>query len=90
MVPACIKVCPTGTLSFGPRDKILQEANKRLKSVKKRFPLARLIDVGEVSWIYILNRPEAEFQMTVAARRKRPVAMARRAFLTPFGAWLQG
>jgi formate dehydrogenase iron-sulfur subunit len=91
MVPACIKVCPTGTLSFGPRDKMLEMANKRLAEVKKRFPQAKLMgDEEEVSWIYILNRPEAEFQMTVAARKKRPVTVARRAFMRPFGALVAG
>jgi formate dehydrogenase iron-sulfur subunit len=90
MIPACIKACPTGTLTFGPRDKILEMANNRLAEVKKRFPLARLVDKEEVSWIYLLNRPEAEFQVTARARKTRPITVARRAFLKPFGAWLQG
>jgi len=90
LIPACIKVCPTGTLTFGPRDKILAMARKSLNEVKKRFPLARLIDEDEVSWIYLLHRPEAEFQMTVRAKRTRPVTVARRAFMKPFGALVAG
>ena len=90
MIPACIKVCPTGTLAFGPRDKILEMANKRLEEVKKRFPLARLIDEDEVNWIYLLHQPEAEFQMTVRARTTRSVTVARRAFMRPFGALVAG
>ncbi len=89
MIPACIKVCPTGTLTFGPRDKILKMANKRLKDVKKRFPLARLMgDEEEVSWIYLIHQPEAEFQMTV--RAKKPSTVARRAFMKPLGALVAG
>ena len=88
MIPACIKACPTGTLAFGPRDKILGMANRRLKEVKKRFPLAKLVDKDEVSWIYLLHQPEAEFQMTV--RAKRPVTVARRAFMKPLGALAAG
>jgi len=88
MIPACIKVCPTGTLTFGPRDKILGVANRRLKEVKKKFPLARLVDKEEVSWIYLLHRPEAEFQMTVRARR--PITVARRALMKPLWALAAG
>jgi len=91
MVPACIKACPTGTLSFGPRDKMLEMANKRLAEVKKHFPEAKLMgDEEEVSWIYLLHRPEAEFQMTVRAKKTRPVTVARRAFMRPFGALVAG
>jgi formate dehydrogenase iron-sulfur subunit len=90
MIPACIKACPTGTLAFGPRDKILAMARKSLNEVKKRFPLARLIDEDEVSWIYLSHRPEAEFQMTVRAKRTRPVTVARRALMKPFGAFIAG
>jgi len=88
MIPACIKACPTGALAFGPRDKILEMANERVKVVKERFPLARLIDVDEVSWIYLLHLPQAEFQMTV--RAKRPSTVARRAFMKPLGALVAG
>jgi formate dehydrogenase iron-sulfur subunit len=90
MIPACIKACPTGTLAFGPLDEILDMANKRLSEVKKRFPAASLIDEEEVNWIYLLHRPQAEFQMTVRARRARPAAVARRAFIKPFRALIAG
>ena len=86
-----IKVCPTGTLSFGPRDKILKAAQKRLGEVKKRFPEAGLMgDEEEVSWIYLLHQPEAEFQMTVRAKMAKPFSVARRAILRPFGALVAG
>jgi formate dehydrogenase iron-sulfur subunit len=90
MIPACIKVCPTGTLAFGSRDKILEVADQRLREVKKRFPDARLIDEEEVSWIYLLHRPEAEFQMTVRARKARPTIVGRRAFMKPLRALVAG
>ncbi|MFB0505920.1 MAG: 4Fe-4S dicluster domain-containing protein [Thermodesulfobacteriota bacterium] len=90
MIPACIKTCPTGALTFGLRDKILEMANKRLAEVKERFPLTRLVDKEEVSWIYLLHRPEAEFQMTVRAKTTRPVTVARRTFLKPLGTLVAG
>ncbi len=88
MIPACIKACPTGALAFGLREKILETANERLKVAKERFPLARLIDMEEISWIYLLHQPAAEFQMTV--RAKGPITVARRAFMKPFGALVAG
>ena len=90
MIPACIKACPTGALSFGPREEILEMANKRLEEVKKQFPSAKVIDADEVSWIYLLHQPEAEFQMTVRAKKTRSVTVARRAFMRPFGALIAG
>jgi len=90
MIPACIKVCPTGTLAFGPRDQILDMASKRLREVKKGFPDATLIDEEDVSWIYLLHRPEAEFQMTVRTRRARPTNLARRDFMKPLRSLIAG
>ena len=91
MVPACIKACPTGTLAFGPRAKILEAARARLVELKKRFPEAKLMgDQEEVRWIYVLHQPEAEFQMTVRASTSRPHGVARRSLLRPFGALAAG
>jgi len=42
MLPACVKVCPTGTMNFGDRDKMLDMARKRLKEVKAIYPNAQL------------------------------------------------
>jgi formate dehydrogenase iron-sulfur subunit len=42
MLPACVKVCPTGTMNFGDRDKMLDMAQKRLKEVKAIYPNAQL------------------------------------------------
>ena len=73
MIPACIKVCPTGALQFGPRDEILKKAEMQVRELKKRFPDARMIDADEVSWIYVLNYPEAKFQLT--RRERKPSTM---------------
>jgi formate dehydrogenase iron-sulfur subunit len=84
LVPACIKVCPTGTLQFGLRDDILKKAEMRLSTLKKTFPAARVVDAEEVSWIYILHEPEKYFQ--VSRRERKPTTMyALRSLLKPFG-----
>lgn len=46
MLPACVKVCPTGTMNFGDRDKMLDMAQKRLKEVKAAYPNAQLTGDG--------------------------------------------
>ncbi len=44
MLPACVKVCPTGAMNFGDRADMLKLAEKRLAEVKKDWPKARLAD----------------------------------------------
>lgn len=60
MIPCCVKTCPTGAMSFGERDEILELAKKRLETVKKTHPRAFLADPEAVSVIYLLAE-EAEF-----------------------------
>jgi formate dehydrogenase iron-sulfur subunit len=54
MLPACVKTCPTGAMSFGDREEILEKANKRLEHVKFRHPEAALTDPGDVRIFYLL------------------------------------
>jgi formate dehydrogenase iron-sulfur subunit len=44
LLPACVKTCPTGTMNFGDRDKMLEMANKRLEELKKQYPKAQLLN----------------------------------------------
>lgn len=89
MIPACIKACPTGALQFGLREEILKRAEIRLKVLKKTHPAARIIDKDEVSWIYVLNKPEAQFQIT--RREREPSAMyALKSLFKPLGIFAVG
>ncbi|MBO4301085.1 MAG: 4Fe-4S dicluster domain-containing protein [Desulfovibrio sp.] len=54
MLPMCVKTCPTGAMSFGERDEILDLAQKRLDVVKQKHPKAYLAYVRDVSVIYLL------------------------------------
>lgn len=54
-IPACVKSCPTGAMSFGERDKILEMCNKRVEELKKMFPRAAAINPDDVRVIYILT-----------------------------------
>ena len=52
--PACVQTCPTGAMNFGDRDEMLALATKRLAVAKKKYPKAMLIDVDDVSVIYLV------------------------------------
>jgi len=63
LAPACVKACPTGTLTFGDRDEILTAARRRLRELKATHPDAQLLDAEDVRWIYLLHEAEDEFEM---------------------------
>lgn len=75
--PACVTSCPTGAMTFGDRDDILNHAKKRLAMAKKRFPDAMLVDPDEVNVIFLLGqKPEA--YVTAARADRKPVRMSRK------------
>ncbi|RJQ61426.1 MAG: formate dehydrogenase [Desulfobacteraceae bacterium] len=55
LLPACVKACPTGATSFGERAEILELAQKRLTTVKEKYPRARLLDPHDVRIIYLVG-----------------------------------
>ncbi len=55
MIPACVKSCPTGAMTFGERDKILDAAKKRVEELKKTFPKAEAINADDVRVIYLVT-----------------------------------
>lgn len=68
MLPACVKVCPTGAMNFGERGDMLKLAEKRLATVKKTFPQAILADPDDVNVIYLLtDKPKNYHEFAVAA-----------------------
>jgi formate dehydrogenase iron-sulfur subunit len=55
MIPACVKSCPTGAMTFGERDKILNMTEKRVEELKRTFPKAAAIKPDEVRVIYLVT-----------------------------------
>jgi formate dehydrogenase iron-sulfur subunit len=57
--PACTSVCPSGALTFGKREELLESARERLYA--KDSPYVRHIygehEVGGTSWMYITDIP---------------------------------
>ena len=66
--PACAKACPTGALVFGPRDKILAEAKKRVAALKKTFPKAEALNADSVRVIYIVKADPKKYYEYAAGK----------------------
>jgi formate dehydrogenase iron-sulfur subunit len=54
-IPACVKSCPTGTLAFGERDKIVEMAKKRAEELKKAHPKAAALNADDVRVIFVVK-----------------------------------
>jgi formate dehydrogenase iron-sulfur subunit len=54
-IPACVKSCPTGAMTFGERENILEACKKRVTELNKSFPQARAINPDDVRVIYIVT-----------------------------------
>ncbi|WP_029897506.1 4Fe-4S dicluster domain-containing protein [Desulfohalovibrio reitneri] len=80
MLPACVKVCPTGAMNFGERDKMLDLADERLKIARRKYPEAMLADARDVNVIFLLtDKPENYWKNSVASASPR--GLNRKRFL---------
>jgi len=81
MLPACVKTCPTGAMSFGDRKTILEKAEKRLAEVQVHHKEALLANAGDVRAIYLLaDDPKRYHKFAVAENTigvTRKVALKR-------------
>jgi formate dehydrogenase iron-sulfur subunit len=67
LLPACVAVCPTGTMNFGEREEMLALARRRLADVQKTHPKAVLADAGSVNAIFLLlDEPKKYHEFAVA------------------------
>ncbi len=60
--PACAKGCPTGALSFGRRDQLLQEARRRIAASPDRYfdYIYGEKELGGLGWLYLAAVPPKE------------------------------
>jgi formate dehydrogenase iron-sulfur subunit len=61
LLPACVKTCPTGAMSFGDRDKMVSMAKERLAEVKSKFPKATVTGLDDVRVFYLLADKPARY-----------------------------
>lgn len=92
LIPACVKICPTGAMNFGERDAMLAMANQRLEQIKGKYPKAQLLDADQIRVIYLVVDDPKKYSKTavaslhqgvvgrlVARFRKEPAAVEARA-----------
>jgi formate dehydrogenase iron-sulfur subunit len=88
LLPACVKTCPTGAMSFGDRDKMVALAKQRLDEVKPRFPKATLTGIDDLRVFYLLaDEPKAYY--TYAKVDALPGGMDRKMALRKIGSSLK-
>jgi formate dehydrogenase iron-sulfur subunit len=90
--PACVKVCPTGAMSFGERDEMLKLAGEHLEKVKARHPKAQLIDANEVRVVYLVVDDPRKYHKNAIAGARQGVTrqLALRSLLKPAKAFFKG
>ena len=67
LVPACVKVCPTGTMNFGERDAMLNLANERLAKLKGKYPKAQLLDADQIRVVFLVVDDPAKYHKFAVA-----------------------
>lgn len=55
MMPACVKTCPTGALSYGDRNDMVKSAYARVKELRSRYPRACIYGDKELGGLHILT-----------------------------------
>lgn len=87
LIPACVKTCPTGAMSFGDRDEILGMAKARLEKVKAKYPKAQLLNPDEVRVIYLVVDDPIKYHKNAVASSApaKDKLIARRGLFSPAG-----
>jgi formate dehydrogenase iron-sulfur subunit len=67
-IPACVKSCPTGTMVFGERDKILELAKKRVEELKKAYPKAAALNADDVRVIFVVKDDPTKYYQFAAGK----------------------
>ncbi len=67
-IPACVKSCPTGTLVFGERDKVLDQVKKRLEELKKSYPKAAALNAEDVRVIFVVKDDPKKYYQYAAGK----------------------
>jgi len=83
--PACVQICPTGTMNFGDREDMMALAEERLATIKKRSPNAMLVDPDDVNVIYLVEEDPKLYHKFLSADASPAVpVMGRRKMMAKF------
>jgi len=86
LLPACVKTCPTGAMSFGDRKAMLEMANKALEVAKKKYKEAMLADANDVRVIFLLSDDPKKYHKKAVAGNMTGITrkVALRRIFKPF------
>jgi formate dehydrogenase iron-sulfur subunit len=84
LLPACVKTCPTGAMSFGDRDKMVAVAKNRLGEVKSKYPNAEVTGLDDLRVFYLLADKPAKYHQ-YASVDVAPKGMDRKMALRKIG-----
>jgi formate dehydrogenase iron-sulfur subunit len=77
--PACVQVCPTGTMNFGDREDMTALAKARLSELKSKYPKAQLLNADIVNTIFLVQYPpELYHEFAVAEAKPRKPEFSRK------------
>jgi formate dehydrogenase iron-sulfur subunit len=73
-MPACVEACPMQALQFGPRDRLLAEAARRIASDRSRYipAIYGAEEGGGTSILYVSDVPFEELGFPVVTRQPLP------------------
>jgi len=81
LLPACVKICPTGAMNFGEREEMLALATERLGKIKEKHAEAKLVDSDQIRVIYLVTddpRKYHKFAIAgLAPTREKTLARSR-------------
>ena len=64
LLPACAKACPSGAITFGDRDEVLQMADERVEALRPEYPNTRIMDRRDVRLLILLTDPSEMYSLS--------------------------
>ncbi len=89
--PACARTCPTGALTFGERDQLLQVAEERVKFLRANgFPRATIygkLELGGLNKLFVLTDTPDKFELPIDPKVPGQITFWQD-WIQPYFGWL--